>query len=890
MLTKHLNTNWTLRAVGDLSDVHESIDLDAIQQAIPATVPGTVHTALLRAGLIPDPYLDRNELLTRWIGQVDWQYRCTFDLPADMLDHEHVGLVCEGLDTIASVELNGQPVGQSHNMHHPHVWPVKPQLRAGENELVVTFASPLKYALAMEAKLGEVPRAGSGNNPSLPHNFIRKNSCNMGWDWGPVATTAGLWKPVYLRVWDAGRIAQVRPLVTAATTDGATVEVHVQLRLSKPATLEATLSHGQQTRIAQRQMVNPGDEEVALTLKIARPELWWPRGHGEQPLYSLNLILVDEDRQELDHWFGRIGLRTVELDRTLDDPADPRIGSAFALKINGRPIFCKGANWIPDDCFLDRACEPHRVRQRIEQAAAAHMNMLRVWGGGIYETDAFYEACDELGIMVWQDFLFACASYVEEEPFRSAVEAEARYNVARLSRHPSLVLWNGCNENLWGYRDWGWQKSGLLKGRTWGPGYYFDLLPRIVKELDPTRPYWAASPWSGDADVDAGIHPNDPDHGNMHVWAGAPHGAGYRRFVPRFASEFGHQGPPTWATLTRAIPRDQRRIDSPAIEHHQKAGGGNAERLHKPLADIFEPPADFEDWHYLTQINQARSIQTGIEWWRSRRPRCMGTLYWQLNDCWPVLSWAAIDGDGRLKPLWFATRRFFAPRLLTIQPAGPIDTPDHDRLVLFVDNETAESWRGQVMFKRIGFDGQALAHAQSNFDVAAYGNTSLPIPPNIAAPHDAASESIVAQIDDAKPGHAPSPGLAGDQPPAPVFWFFDVDRNLRYPLPKFDTDLAQRGTEYHLTVTARSLLRDLCVFADRLDPNATVSEQMITLLPGDSFTFVIESEELLDKDALSRRPVLRCVNDVVVSSSEFRVSSSAACGFAPTQGLPGGID
>ncbi len=405
----------------------------------------------------------------------------------------------------------------------------------------------------------------------------------------------------------------------------------------------------------------------------------------------------------------KIGLRTVELDTSPDD-----IGRKFILKINGKPIFCKGFNWIPDDCFLDRACEPTRVRARIQQSIDAGGNMLRVWGGGIFETDDFYQICDELGVLVWQDFLFACAMYAEE-PWRDEVEAEARDNVARLAHHPSLAIWNGCNENIWAYRDWGWKDHKDVVGKSWGKGFYFDLLPKICKEVTPTIPYWAGSPWSGDYDVDHGVPPNAATHGNKHVWEAwfKEDYAVYRKFEPRFCSEFGFQGPAPYSSIAAVVPPDKRDFGSLEMRHRQQSGNpaqddGDRRNLRhlvrhfnlpgaQELLDALDtdrvipkptaPPCGsaplhaaaslpskvkFDDLHYLLSVNQSRALTLGVEWFRSRQPTCMGTLYWQLNDCWPGgTTWSCIDGDGKPKLLWYATRKFFAGRLLTIQPDEP---------------------------------------------------------------------------------------------------------------------------------------------------------------------------------------------------------------------------
>ena len=818
MKIQQIATNWTLSPTGDLSHV----PADLANATIPATVPGCVHTDLLAAGLIPDPYLDRNEPLVAWIAETDWKYSCAFDANPGVPGAGHVELVFDGLDTVADVALNGTPIGHGENMHHPHVFDARDALRAKGNLLEVTFTSALTYTRGYATKYGERPNVMPDD-----YNYIRKMACNFGWDWGPTLTTAGMWKPVFLRAWSGARIDAVRPLVMAASSDSASVEVHADLVVdgAKGARLEAVLA-APDDAVAAKGCIDVSSLGTALTLTVTRPRLWWPKGHGDQPLYDLTVKLVSATGEKLDAWSGRIGLRTAKLNTAPDE-----IGSKFVIEINGKPVFCKGANWIPDDCFVSRV-GAERYRARLEQAADANMNMLRIWGGGIYEKDEFYEICDELGIMVWQDFLFACAAYSEEEPFPQLVEAEARYNIARLSTHPSLVLWNGNNENVWGYFDWNWKEP--LAGRTWGAGYYFDLLPKLVAELDPSRSYWGGSPYSGSMD----IPPNVDEHGNKHVWDAwnqVDYDV-YRKYTPRFVSEFGHQAHPTWATLARAVPPEERTADSAAMLLHQKATDGH-NKLNTRLREHFDMPEDFDDWLYLTQVNQARAMVTGVEWYRSRMPVCMGTLYWQINDCWPVTSWAAIDGDGRPKPLLYATKRFYADRILTFQPE-PCGT------VLYAVNDSDEAWSDDVAVRRMAFDGNVLAESRHAVVVPARSVARVCLlNTDIVTPGDPARELAVA-----------------DAGPVRAVHFFDVDRSLIYPAAAFTSDMIVQGDVHRLTITAESLLRDVCVFADRLDADSQVSDALVTLLPGESFTFVIRSGKSLSEKDLTSRPVFACVN------------------------------
>ena len=822
-MRQELHNSWTLQ-VGSDKGVPK-----AVRGSIAATVPGCVHTDLLAADLIPEPYFGENEDELQWIGENDWTYRTTFPVEEGMLEQDHVELVCEGLDTVAVLTLNGHDLGTTENMHLAYRFDAKAHLQAGENELVITFRSALAYANEQVERLGYLPTSGYPH----PFNFVRKMACNFGWDWGPTFVTAGIWQPIYLDAWGGTRIASVRPLVTKADEQEATVEVYVELAgEAENSELEVSLSgpggkevlqdtlHGiskvlESSGVRGAEASSAESRTYSTTLTVKNPQLWWCAGHGEQPLYDLKLELK-QGTQTLDTWQHKIGLREVRLDTSEDD-----IGSKFTLHLNGKPIFCKGANWIPDDCFVARVT-PERYRERVTQALDANMNMLRVWGGGIYEQEAFYETCDELGILVWQDFLFACAQYPEEAPFDELVEAEARYQVTRLSPHPSLVLWNGNNENLWGY--WDWELKGKTwrewaEGRTWGAGFYFELLPKVVADFDSSRPYAPGSPYSNDRER----YPNEDAHGTRHIWDvwNRVDYTVYRDYRPRFASEFGLQGPPTYATLQEAISPDELAVDSASMKHHQKAENGEF-KLSSRLAEHFPEPESFDDWHYFTQLNQARALRTGVEWFRSLAPACTGTLYWQLNDCWPVVSWAAVDGYGRKKPLWYATRKFFADKLATFQPDG-------DDLYLCLVNDGDDLCRGEQKVQRLAFSGKVLAEQTVEYKLEPRSVQRIKLAQDFG-PDNSKTEFLVAN------------GFAR------AFWFFERDKDLKYPEPAFEGDLEPTPSGYSLILTAKTFLRDLCLFVDKLEPDAEVSEQLVTLLPGESFTFEIATKAELSLD------------------------------------------
>ena len=854
-----LHTGWSLRSTaGPVPPEIAAVD-------VPATVPGTVHTDLLAAGLIVDPYLDANEHLLAWIGQADWSYATTFDWRPD--GHDRHELVFAGLDTVATVLLNGDVVAETRNQHRTYRVGVDGRLREGSNDLEVRFGSPVAYADAQSLALGYRPHVNHH-----PYNAIRKMACSFGWDWGLDTATSGIWKPVTLESWSSVRLASVRPVVTVDGSRGV-VDVHVDLEragvsvgdAAAPVTVRATVG-----AVMQEARVESGADSTVVQVVVDDPELWWPRGHGGQPLYDVTVSVtgggdgdagrassgddgdgVDGTRASSadgetagdvrDEWSSRIGFRTVEVRVEPDE-----LGTSFTVVVNGEPLWIKGANWIPDDAF------PHRIgrdryRDRIEQAEFGNVNLLRVWGGGIFESDDFYELCDERGMLTWQDFLFACAAYAEEDPLRGEVEAEVRDNVTRLMTHPSLVLWTGNNENIWGHDEWGWERR--LDGATWGLGYYLDLLPALVGELDPGRPYAAGSPWSGSLDVAQ----SDADHGSVHLWEqwNRKDYPTYRDVVPRFVAEFGWQGPPTWSAMTRAIHDEPLTPESPGMIVHQKAMQGN-DKLTDGLLAHYGLPDEIEAWHWAMQLNQANAVQVALEHFRSHAPRCMGAVVWQINDCWPVTSWAAVDGDGQRKPLLYAMRHAFADRLVTIQPRD-------GGLAAVVVNDTEEALVGPLTLRRVAYDGRVLASEQVSLTVAARDTVTVPVPSTVAEFAAPESELLVASVD-------------------------GVTRGLWFPVEPRDSALAEAalstsvtalaagagagsgsgsGAGYRVEVTAGSLVCDLALLVDKVDPAATVDDMLVTLLPGETAVFTVASDVVGVGEELVSARVLRTANELV---------------------------
>jgi beta-mannosidase len=808
--TRHIHDGWSVRVVD--GPAPEQI----AGRTFAATVPGSIHTDLLAAGLIEDPYLDDRERLQAWIGACDWEYSTRFQWNDE--GAENVELVFDGLDTVARIELNGSPVAETRNMHRTYRFDVRALLTNGMNELTVRFESPVRCADRESLEQGYRPHVNHH-----PYNSIRKMACSFGWDWGPDTATVGLWRPVTLQSWSGARLDSVRPMVSMEGTDGiATVRVEIAAAAASSCSARVTVG-----AVSSTVQFEPGETVAETRVVVPDAERWWPLGHGEHPLYDLDVMLED-GQVELDAWHGRIGFRTVRIDTEPDESGTP-----FTILVNDRPIYIKGANWIPDDAFVHRV-DRARYEERILQAASANINLLRVWGGGIYESDDFFDVCDEQGMLSWQDFLFACAAYSEEEPMRSEVEAEARDNIVRLMPHPSLVIWNGSNENIWGYQEWGWAKR--LGDRSWGLGYYLDLLPALLAELDPTRSYTPSSPFSPTDEH----YPNDPAHGSVHLWDlwnrdDYPH---YRDYSPRFVGEFGWQGPPTWSTMTRSISDSPLTPESPGMLVHQKAQDGNVKLIDGLVAHL-PLPDDIDDWHWAMSLNQAVAVQTGIEHFRSLSPHCMGSIVWQLNDCWPVTSWAAVDGDGRPKPLLYAIKHAYADRMLTLQPRD-------DAMIASASNDTDEAWSGNAIIRRLRFDGTELASSTVTVDAPARTTTTIQLDLAVRIPDDAASELLEVTLGDKR-----------------AFWFFAECRDSRLEVPRLEVAATAFDGGYSVTVTAANLVRDLALLVDKLDGGARVDDQLVTLLPGESVTFVVTSAAQIEDAAWADPTVLRSANQLV---------------------------
>ncbi len=616
------------------------------QQWLPATVPGCVHTDLERAGKIPDPFWGTNELSLQWIEERDWEYRATFTVPAELFDESEIELVADGLDTVATVRLNGREIARTDNMFIGHRWTVKSQLRTGTNELTVRFDSAMKYIRTHRP--GHHPK--EFNDPVGRSQVIRKEQCQFGWDWGPRFVTAGIGRDIRLAAWSGNRLESVR--VTQAHAADGSVTLTLAPELARPDAKARC-----RWRLALGSI--PVAEGTGAKIFVEQPQLWWPNGHGDQPLYLLEIEVTDAGGDPIGHWMRRIGLRTVQLDRHAD-----AAGETFQFVVNGRPVFAKGANWIPAHSFV-AGLTRERYARDLRSAAAAHMNMVRVWGGGIYESEDFYDLCDELGLMVWQDFMFACAIYPGDAAFRQSVQREAEQQVRRLRHRACLALWCGNNEIEQLNAD-------LLKKPKLRADYdaiFHRLLPKVVQKVDGVTDYWPSSQYRGDGD---NTHAAGEKRGDTHfwdVWHARNPVKDYEKWRFRFCSEFGMQSYSSVETQATFCPPAESNVFGATMENHQKNRGGNQVILDY-VSRRYRFPKSQADLIYLSQLNQAYCMQTGVEHYRRLMPHCMGALYWQLNDCWPVASWSSIEFTGRWRALHHVARRFFAPALVSAHVPG----------------------------------------------------------------------------------------------------------------------------------------------------------------------------------------------------------------------------
>ncbi len=685
-----LVTGWQFRQAGK-DDWH------------PAIVPGCVHTDLLSNKLIEDPFYRDNEKKQQWIGKTDWEYQTTFKISPEMLKRENLELVFEGLDTYANVFLNEQPILDADNMFRRWRVNVKDKLKLGDNILRIRFRSPINEILPVMAKMNyELPAINDQGEKTSP--YTRKAPYQYGWDWGPRFVTSGVWKPIYLNVWDQARIEDlnIRQKELKKETASLSAEVEVVAAGNADATVEIENVTDNKVVAKQPVKLTAGTNTIAVDFSVANPKLWYPVGYGEQSLYNFRAKLISNNKT-VDQAFKRTGLRTIELRQQPD-----QYGKSFEFVVNGIPIFAKGGNWVPADSFPTRITR-EKYHSLLQSVRDANMNTVRVWGGGIYESDDFYNYADEMGLIVWQDFMFACSMYPGDAAFLDNVRHEAVDNVKRLRNHPSIAIWVGNNEIETGWMHWGWKDK--LPAKLWDDykKIFLGVLPEVVAKLDPSRAYWSSSPSSNFED--------DSDSqkiGDVHYWqvwhAAAPF-TEYEKQYPRFMSEYGFQSFPEYETVkTYTLPTDRTSIETPIMTAHQRHPRGN-QLIREYMLREYKQPKDFESFLYVSQVLQAEGIKIGAEHFRRIMPQNMGSLYWQINDCWPVASWSGMDYRGRWKALHYYARRFYNDLLISPHVS------DGNIHFIVVSDRTKQT-PAQLVVSLMDLQGKLLSKNQTDITVA----------------------------------------------------------------------------------------------------------------------------------------------------------------------------
>jgi beta-mannosidase len=707
MLTLDINGVWNLSPLSQ-ETIAPFTKYFHTHPHIPCTLPGDIHSALLESGVINDPYVGTQELQIQWVGRSDWVLERTFEVPEQALSDTMAVLTLTMADTIISVWVNDRQVGFCDNQFRRWRFDVSEALTSGQNTIKLVFTSAESHAIALAEKL-PYPIPYSVYPVSAKHrNLVRKTQCHSGWDWGPCILSFGIYEPIQLAFVDEGLIESVTCDTKSRPDDSWDLIVEVVFNARRVQNLQCTADCAGATQQGSVE-TKVGLNKITFHLVCNKVHRWWPNGEGKAVLYQLELAIGAQKMTK------RIGFRTLEV-KTEEDAEG---GKGMVFSVNGRDIFAKGANWIPLDAFMGRLTR-ERYEQLLQYVMDANMNMLRVWGGGLYEKEDFYELCDEKGILLWQDCMFSCSMYPSDRAFLASVEAELRYQVPRLHDHPSLALWCGNNEDL-GAISW-YEESAKNRDR-----YVIDydrlnegVVGKVIKELDPGRTWWPSSPSAGEGDFSDNWHSDK--RGDMHFWSVWHEGRSFEEYYsikPRFVSEFGYQSFPSLSTVATYAQPSMWNLTSVEMEHHQKNPRGNSIIIEN-FSRYYRFPTSFEQMLYLSQVQQAVAMKMAIEYWRTTMPHCMGTLFWQLNDNWPVASWSSIDYTGKWKLLHYAAKRFYAPAL-------PIAYQKEDgKVEVYIVNDGPKAIEdAKLSVKFSTFDAQKLGKQEYRLTIEAKSSTHM---------------------------------------------------------------------------------------------------------------------------------------------------------------------
>ncbi len=809
-----LNRNWQFREAGTT-------------EWMEATVPGAVHTDLLNLKKIEDPFYRKNEKKCFWIERKDWEYQTTFVPAEEILAKEHINIIFKGLDTYAHVYLNDELLFNAQNMFIEHTANIKNILKSGENKLRVHFDSPVERGEEKLAKYDYVLPASNELAPdSLRSNVVtRKAPFHYGWDWGPRMVTSGIWRPVLIEAWDKAMIENcyIKPVDVSADIAKYTGKLEIISAAEQEAEISVFIN-SEKTPFKKTVSLATGLNNIDVDFHIEEPELWWTNGLGEQPLYEI-AFAISKNGKTLHKISDRIGVRTIKLVQKPDS-----IGQSFMFELNGQPVFMKGANYIPNET-VTTSVTPEVYDRVLQDALDANMNMLRVWGGAIYENDIFYDLCDEKGILVWQDFMFACAVMPPSDDHLEEIRKEAVYNVRRLRNHPCMALWCGNNENLRAWFKWGWKDkfSKEVSDLIWE--YYQKIfcktLPKAVADHHPELTYWPSSPSSLGSETTNNPACNnlaDRKSGDEHdwsIWFGEQPFSNYKNNVPRFVSEYGLQAFPEMKTIRAFAKEDDFDWNSEIMNHRQRSNmdwikkglNGNG-MIMRYILKYFKEPKDFESFVYLSLVNQAEGLKMAVESHRKAMPKCMGSLYWQINDCWPTMSWASVDYFGNWKASHYFLKKAFEPVIV-------VPSIDGDVLRVYIVSDETDAFKGKLELFLYDFEGKMLEKEELEVETPINGSKVFFEMPVKAFLNGQPKNAAVLKTN----------LIASDAKLADNYIYFDKIKNIDLPQPEIKTTIVGEETTTTIEITTNKPAKNIYLTTSL---EGLFSDNFFDLLPGET--------------------------------------------------------
>ena len=821
-----ISENWTFKNNID------SVWLDA-------SVPGDVHTDLLKNGLIEDPFYRLNEHDLQWIDKTDWEYKTEFDLSQKDLNSHSLALEFQGIDTYSSIYLNDSLIGTTDNMFIGKTVDIKNFAKLGKNKLYIKLFSPINKGVKLHDSLGYDISSFNGNDLAeigkVEGNkrvsvFTRKAPYHFGWDWGPRLVTSGIWQPINIKTWNYFNIEDLYIRQISLNENASLVaEIELESYLEIDEIISEIYVDNKKVS-TDLVYINKGTNKIEIPFTIKDYELWWPNGMGNQNMYDVKVKLQSNNNFVTSS--KRVGLREINLVTSQDS-----VGNNFYFEVNKKPVFMKGVNYIPQDIFLNRVSDD-KYEELLESAVDANMNMIRVWGGGIYENEIFYNLCDEKGLLVWQDFMFACAMYPGDEDFLKSVEQEAKYNVKRLRGHPSIALWCGNNEVRSAWKNWGWEKDVMENqspeiASVISKAYddvFHKILPEVVNNLDTSTAYWPSSPGSTFSGGTESYTSGDAHYWG--VWWGKEDFESYNQKVPRFMSEFGFQSFPEFSSVDKYTNESDYSIYSEVMKSHQRSSIGNS-TIEDYMLRHYNKPKSFKGYLYVSQILQAYGMSIGMESHRRNKGYSMGSLYWQLNDCWPVASWSSIDYFGKWKALHYSTKKAFQPVLINFLKTD-------SEIELHIISDLLESKEVDLNLKVLSFSGEVLYELNKNYLLQQ--NSTMK------------AESL--SIDWLNKNFDPNSSLLV----ASLFseeieisnnnYYLSEFKDIKLTKPLIEYEIDELINTFEVSLKSKNLVKN--VFVD-IASSQNFSDNYFDMIPGKEYKISINKEESLTLDDIKRK-------------------------------------